>query len=139
MVLFNTPLKPQKTKAFLTFSGGIEIEHWAKKGLILIWKLSNYHCVKSVRIWRFSGPYFPSFGLNTERYSISLHIQFDSERKRTRKFRIRTLFTQCIIWQKKSDDLRDVSISMVADKTHFHLGCFNTQYINYLNLKLQNM
>ena len=23
-----------------------------------------FHCVKSVRIWRYSGPYFPAFGLN---------------------------------------------------------------------------
>ena len=27
------------------------------------------HCVKSVRIWSYSGPYFPSFGLNTDRNS----------------------------------------------------------------------
>ena len=27
------------------------------------------HCVKSVQIRSFSGPYFPAFGLNTERYS----------------------------------------------------------------------
>ena len=26
----------------------------------------NKHCVKSVRIWDFSGPYFPAFGLNLE-------------------------------------------------------------------------
>ena len=30
---------------------------------------TNNHCVKSVSIWRFSSPYFPMFGLNTERYS----------------------------------------------------------------------
>ena len=30
------------------------------------------HCVKSVRIWSFSGPYFCAFGLNTKRYSVSL-------------------------------------------------------------------
>ena len=29
------------------------------------------HCVKSIRIRSYSGPYFPEFGLNTERYSIS--------------------------------------------------------------------
>ena len=35
-------------------------------------KISNQlHCVKSVRIRSFSGPYFPAFGLNTERKSIS--------------------------------------------------------------------
>ena len=33
------------------------------------------HCVKSVRIWSFSGLYFPSFELNTERYCLSFHIQ----------------------------------------------------------------
>ena len=32
-------------------------------------------CVKSVRIRRFSGQYFPAFGLNTERYRVSLRIQ----------------------------------------------------------------
>ena len=37
-------------------------------------KLRN-HCVKSVRIRSYSGPYFPAFGLNTERYSASLRIQ----------------------------------------------------------------
>ena len=26
--------------------------------------------MKNVRIWIFSGPYFPAFGLNTERYSV---------------------------------------------------------------------
>ena len=32
----------------------------------------------------FCGPYFP-FGLNTESYSVSLHIQSESEKIRTRK------------------------------------------------------
>ena len=32
------------------------------------------HCVKSVRIWSYSGPYFPAFGLTTERYGGSLRI-----------------------------------------------------------------
>ena len=29
------------------------------------------HCIKSVRIWSYSGPYFPAFGPNTERYGVS--------------------------------------------------------------------
>ena len=29
------------------------------------------YCVKSVRVWSYSGPYFPAFGLNTERYGVS--------------------------------------------------------------------
>ena len=30
------------------------------------------HCVKSVRIRSYSGPHFPSFGLNTERYGFEV-------------------------------------------------------------------
>ena len=43
------------------------------------------HCVKSVPIWSFSGPYFLAFGLNTERYSVSLRIQSECGKMRTRK------------------------------------------------------
>ena len=32
------------------------------------------HCVKCVRIWSFSTPYFPAFGLNMERYFLFLRI-----------------------------------------------------------------
>ena len=35
--------------------------------------MSNYHWVKVVRIWSFSGLYFPKFGLNTERNSVSVN------------------------------------------------------------------
>ena len=38
-------------------------------------KLIELHCVKRVRIWSFSGPYFPAFVLNTERYSVFFRIQ----------------------------------------------------------------
>ena len=34
-------------------------------------RVSNLHCVKSVRIQSYSGPYFPAFGLNTEYLSVS--------------------------------------------------------------------
>ena len=43
----------------------------------------------------FSGPYFPAFGLNTERYSVSLRIQSECGKMRTEKLRIWTLSTQC--------------------------------------------
>ena len=42
------------------------------------------HCVKSARIWSFSGPYFPAFGLITERYGVSLRIQSKYGKVRTR-------------------------------------------------------
>ena len=40
----------------------------------------NLNCLKGVRIWRFSGQYFPVFGLNTEIYSENLHIHSDVEK-----------------------------------------------------------
>ena len=43
------------------------------------------HCVKSVCIQSFSGPYFPAFGLNTERYTASSHIQSECWKIWTRK------------------------------------------------------
>ena len=30
--------------------------------------MMNKHCVTSVHIWSYSGPYFPTLGLETERY-----------------------------------------------------------------------
>ena len=38
------------------------------------------HCVNSVRIQSFSSPHFPVFGLNSERYSVSLCIQTECEK-----------------------------------------------------------
>ena len=35
---------------------------------------TNLHCVKSVQIQSYFCPYFPAFGLNTERYFVSLRI-----------------------------------------------------------------
>ena len=46
-------------------------------GLMSDFLPANLYCVKSVRIWSYSGPYFPTFGLNTERYKVSLPIQFE--------------------------------------------------------------
>ena len=37
-------------------------------------KKGVFYCVKSVRIRSHSRPYFPAFGLNTERYGVSLRI-----------------------------------------------------------------
>ena len=42
------------------------------------------HCVKSASIRSCSGPYFPAFGLNTERCSVSLRIQSEYGKMRTR-------------------------------------------------------
>ena len=44
-----------------------------------------FPCVKSVRIWSFSGLYFHAFRLNTEIYSVDLRIQSECGKTRTRK------------------------------------------------------
>ena len=47
-------------------------------------KYISTHCVKSVRMGGFSGPHFPPFGLNTERYKVSFRIQSECQKMRTR-------------------------------------------------------
>ena len=32
------------------------------------------HCVKCVRIWSYSGPHFPAFGLNTDTFHAVLRL-----------------------------------------------------------------
>ena len=48
-------------------------------------KFLKHGDMESVWIRSFSGPHFPAFGLNMERYSISLRIQSECEKIRTRK------------------------------------------------------
>ena len=40
--------------------------------------------MKSFRIRSYSGPYFPTFGLNTKRYEVSFRVQSECEKIRTR-------------------------------------------------------
>ena len=44
----------------------------------------HVHCVKNVRIRRYSGPHFPTFGMNTERYGVTLRIHSKCGKMRTR-------------------------------------------------------
>ena len=41
-------------------------------------------CVKSVRIRSYSGSHFSAFGLNTERYGVSLRMQSECWKMQTR-------------------------------------------------------
>ena len=52
--------------------------------VLLLVFMSFLGCVKSVRIRSYSVPHFPAFGLNTERYSLSLRIQSECGKMRTR-------------------------------------------------------
>ena len=42
------------------------------------------HCVKGVRIWSYSGQFFPAFELNTKRHGVSLRIQSECGKMWTR-------------------------------------------------------
>ena len=54
--------------------------HWVRVQIT-----QSGHCVKSVRIPRYSGPCFPAFWLNTERYGVaSLRIQSECGKIRIR-------------------------------------------------------
>ena len=44
----------------------------------------HIHCVQSIRIRSYSGPHFPAFELNTDSYSVSLCIQSEFGKMRTR-------------------------------------------------------
>ena len=52
---------------------------------LIVWVFPrDKHCVKGVRIWSYSGPHFSAFGVNTERYSVSLLIQSKCGKMRIR-------------------------------------------------------
>ena len=57
-------------------------------------KRDNIHCVKSVRIRSYSGPHFPAFGLNTEKYSVNVSV-FSSNAGKW--LLIQTYFTQWLM------------------------------------------
>ena len=63
----------------------------AVKYLICLWNhyfwiflTINIHCVKGVSIRSYSGPHFPAFILNTEKYGVSLRIHSKYVKIRTR-------------------------------------------------------
>lgn len=56
--------------------------------LLSVCPLQGSHCVKSIRIWRFSCPYLPTFELNTEilcanfdKSPYSLRMQLNKDQK----------------------------------------------------------
>ena len=74
--IFRTPL-------YKNTSGGLILK---TQHLLLefVRKSTHLRCVKRVRIRNYSGLYFPTFGLNTEREPLSLCIQSECVKKRTR-------------------------------------------------------
>ena len=53
-------------------------------GRRLYWNSKAKHCMKSVRILSFSGPYFPVFGLNTEIHSVIQISVYSSDQKNSK-------------------------------------------------------
>ena len=86
---------------------------------------ADYYCVKTVRIWSFSGPYFLAFGLNTERYSYLSVFNLNAGKYRPEKLRIRTLFTQCINqFLVKISNLFNIRFHILFHIRLFHIRCF---------------
>ena len=47
--------------------------------------IKHSHCMKSAHVRNYFRPHFPTFGLNTERYWVSLRIQSECGKIRTRR------------------------------------------------------
>ena len=60
--------------------------------------LSNTLREKCPNMEFFSGPYFPAFGLNTDRYRVSLRIQSEYGKIRTRKSSVFGQFSHSDTW-----------------------------------------
>ena len=83
--------------------------------------------MKSVRIQRLSGSYFPAFGLSTNRYSVSLRIQSKCGKIRTRKTaNADTFHTVLAIEMYKIYD--DISLTIMSE-------IFTLKHQNYYNLR----
>ena len=76
------------------------------------------HCVESVRIRSYSGPYFPAFGLNTERYCASLRIQSECGKIQTRITPNTDTFYAVVVF-KKSNTICETSPSLGLMKKFF--------------------
>ena len=73
-LLFKVIFKRVIIEIFLSLQKVFEIDEYVLELL----------CVKSVHIRRYSAPHVPAFGLNTERSEVSVSIQSDCGKMRTR-------------------------------------------------------
>ena len=75
-----------------------------------------HHYIKSFGIGNFFGPYFPAFGLNSARYSVSVRIQSECGKIRTRK----TLNTDTLSAVHLNDTNHCLEKSMFLSKIDHH-------------------
>ena len=66
----------KKNVLYMSFSTSLQGSKWAIT--------MRPHCIKSVRIRSYSGPHFPTFGLDRDKCSVSLRIQSECRKMRTR-------------------------------------------------------
>ena len=95
---------------------------------LYIWLLKHitFTASKIVRIRSYSGPHFPVFGLNTERYSVSFRIQSKCGKMPTRVTPNTDTFYALII----SKNVRSkVTVLTYAD-THFYTQTHMYEYTN---------
>ena len=71
MFCFYTSWKCQKTKGFLTFSGGIEIVHWVKMGWKWKWSEQKVVCCskRTINVWEWEKNDFQRGNLFFQRWS----------------------------------------------------------------------
>ena len=91
----------------------------------------NSYCVKSVRIWSYSGPFFPAFRMSTERCRVSLHVQSEYGKIQTRITSNTDTFHVIIVYRKPSklDLFRNLCIQNFRKHSKFK------KKSNYFNLK----
>ena len=77
------------------------------------WKESKYGVI--------SGPYFPAFGLNTERYEVSLRIQSECGKIWTRNNYVFGHFSRSLKLLKLNESLDDPSLFLLTRKDTFLL------------------
>ena len=81
---------------------------------------NKYHCVEGVRIRSYSGPHFSSFGLNIERYFVSLRIQSECGKLRPRKNSVFGHFSRSVghVTASSLSHLRPMLLFCIAWKQH---------------------
>ena len=96
--------------------------------------------MKIVRIWGFSGPYFPALGLNMEKYGVSLHIQPECRKIRTRKTPNMDTFHAVQVAQKMIQQLQHPIFFLLQMISRGVFKSFQQKYLKAFNhlLFLQN-
>ena len=100
------------------------IEHLNTTSHLTAWKMSKYKV--------FSGPYFPAFGLNTERYGVSLCIQSKCGKTRTRKNFVFGHFLRSVCVTCRSF-LFDFLLQIINERNRLLASALNDHYIFYVN------